>query len=100
MLVNIKHKEVKVRRPNSHLFKGEDKFTGTVTYSVVGSVDHEPIRLSLGTEGIEAGPWRFKHCPRYCNPSPGVQIWRRERTDGAEAHRSEERIEAGGKSSE
>ncbi len=50
MLINIKYKEVRVRRPNSHLFKGEDKFTGTVSYSVIGSLDREPVRLSLGTE--------------------------------------------------
>jgi integrase len=75
MLVNIKHKEVKVRRPNSHLFKGEDKFTGTVTYSVVGSVDRQPIRLSLGTEEKNAAIRRVKKLETACAEGPTSTLW-------------------------
>jgi len=75
MLVNIKHKEVKVRRPNSHLFKGEDKFTGTVSYSVVGSVDREPIRLSLGTEEKNAAIRRVKKLETACAEGPASTLW-------------------------
>jgi integrase len=75
MLVNIKYKEVKVRRPNSHLFKGEDKFTGTVTYSVVGSVDHEPIRLSLGTEEKSAALRRVKKLETACAEGSSSTLW-------------------------
>jgi integrase len=75
MLTNIKYKEVKVRRPNSHLFTGEDKFTGTVTYSVVGSVDHQPIRLSLGTEEKAAAIRRVKKLETACAEGPTSTLW-------------------------
>ncbi len=75
MLINIKHKEVKVRRPNSGLFKGEDKFTGTVSYSVVGSVEHQPIRLSLGTEEKNAAIRRVKKLETACAEGPTSTLW-------------------------
>jgi len=75
MLVNIKHKEVKVRRPNSHLFDGEEKFTGTVTYSVVGSVEHQPIGLSLGTEEKSAALRRVKKLETACAEGPTSTLW-------------------------
>src|SRR6267143_3380612 len=75
MLVNIKHKEVKVRRPNSHQFKGEHKFTGTVSYSVVGSVEHKPIRLSLGTEEKNAAIRRVKKLETACAEGPTSTLW-------------------------
>jgi integrase len=48
--INIRYKEVRVRRQNSHLFEGEEKFTGGKTYQVVGTYNHKDVRLSLGTE--------------------------------------------------
>lgn len=75
MQINIKYKEVKVRRPNSHLFKGDDKFTGTVTYSVVGTLDHEPVRLSLGTEEKNAAIRRVGKIERAVADGPTSLLW-------------------------
>jgi len=75
MICNITYKEVKVRRPNSHLFKDEDKFTGTVTYSVVGTLDHEPVRLSLGTEEKGTALRRVSKIERACAEGPKSPLW-------------------------
>ena len=75
MLVKIKHKEVKVRRPNSHLFKGEDKFTGTTSFSVVGTADHEPVRLSLGTEEKNVAIRRIKKIEIACAEGSSSSLW-------------------------
>src|SRR5713226_4974713 len=75
MLINIKYKEVRVRRPNSHLFKGEDKFTGSVTYSVIGSLDREPVRLSLGTEEKGAAIRRVSKIEKACAEGSKSSLW-------------------------
>jgi integrase len=75
MLINIRYKEVKVRRPNSHLFNGEEKFTGTVTYSVIGSVDREPVRLSLGTEEKGAAIRRVSKIEKACAEGSKSSLW-------------------------
>jgi hypothetical protein len=36
MLAKLRIREVNVRKANSHLFTGEEKFTGVKTYSVTG----------------------------------------------------------------
>jgi len=76
MLINIKYKEVRVRRPNSHLFNGEDKFTGTVSYSVIGSLDREPVRLSLGTEEKGVAIRRVSKIEKACAEGPKSSLWR------------------------
>ena len=75
MLVKIKHKEVKVRRPNSHLLKGEEKFTGTTSFSVVGTADHELVRLSLGTETERVADRRVSKIRTACAEGSGSQLW-------------------------
>src|SRR6267154_5107667 len=76
MLVNLRYKEVKVRRRNSHLYKGDDKFTGIVTYSVVvGAFDGERIRLSLGTEEKNAAIRRVSKIEKACAEGPQSLLW-------------------------
>src|SRR5258708_3198832 len=75
MLINIKYKEVKARRHDSHLFKGEDKFTGTVSYSVVGSIDREPVRMSLGTEEKNAAIRRVTKIEKACAEGSKSSLW-------------------------
>src|SRR5258708_28916958 len=75
MLINIKYKEVKARRHDSHLFKGEDKFTGTVSYSVVGSMDREPVRMSLGTEEKTAAIRRVTKIEKACAEGSKSSLW-------------------------
>ena len=43
MLLKIRHTTVKVRRRNSEQFEGNEKFTGTVTYSVIGTVTESSL---------------------------------------------------------
>ena len=76
MLINIRHTEVKARRHDSHLFKGHEKFTGSVTYSVVGSVDREPVRLSLGTEEKGSAIRRVSKIEKACAEGSKSSLWR------------------------
>src|SRR6266849_5639248 len=75
MLINIKYKEVKARRHDSHLFNGDDKFTGSVTYSVIGSLGREPVRLSLGTEEKGAAIRRVSKIEKACAEGPKSPLW-------------------------
>jgi hypothetical protein len=75
MLVKIRCKEVKVRRRNSHQFKGDAKFTGTVVYSVVGTIDGERVRFSLGTEEKNAAFRRTSKLERACGEGPNSALW-------------------------
>jgi integrase len=75
MLVNIRYKEVKVRLRNSHLFKGEKRYTGTVTYSVVGTVDRAQVRLSLGTEDKNVAIRRVSKIEKACAEGATSGLW-------------------------
>jgi len=75
MICKLNYKAVRVRRPNSHLFKGGDKFTGTVTFSVVGMLDHTPVRLSLGTEEKSAALRRVSKIERAVADGPKSPLW-------------------------
>jgi integrase len=66
MIVKIRLKEVRVRRQSSEQYQGEDKFTGAVTYSVIGSVDHKPVRLSLGTKDLRIATRRIEKLKLAC----------------------------------
>jgi integrase len=51
MLVKLRLREVKVRKANSHLLKGVDKFIpGVVTYSITGYSGRKRFVLALGTD--------------------------------------------------
>jgi integrase len=75
MLANIKYKGIKVRRHGSHLYQGEDKFTGTVRYSVVGSLNREEVRHSLGTEEKAVAVRRVAKLERAIAEGPTSPAW-------------------------
>jgi hypothetical protein len=75
MICKIRYKEVKVRKANSHRFEGQDKFTGAVTYSVIGSIGHHPVRLSLGTEEKNRAIRRIKKIETACAEGPNSSLW-------------------------
>src|ERR1700675_3336366 len=75
MLAKLRHKEVKVRRPNSHLYKGEEKFNGSVTYSVVGVLDGAEVRHSLGTDEKGVAIRRVSKLERALAEGPDSLLW-------------------------
>jgi integrase/recombinase XerC/integrase/recombinase XerD len=75
MQLNIRYKEVKVRRPNSGQFKGEEKFTGSVNYSVVGTMDHKEVRLSLGTDEKSAAVRRIRKIESAVADGSASPLW-------------------------
>jgi integrase len=75
VLLKIRHAPVKVRRPNSEQFKGEDKFTGTVTFSVVGSADRQEVRLALGTDSEKTAIRRVEKIKTACAVGPTCPLW-------------------------
>lgn len=75
MIIKIRHTAVKVRRANSGSFDGADKFTGAVTYSVVGSVDGQFIKLALGTEEEKVAIRRVEKIKTACAVGPDSPIW-------------------------
>jgi integrase len=75
MLANLRYQGVKVRRHGSHALAGEDKFTGTVAYSVVGNLNRERVRLSLGTEEKAAAIRRVSKLDRAIAEGPTSPLW-------------------------
>ena len=75
MVVDIRYQEVKVRRPNPHLYKGDDKYTGTVTYSVVGTVNRERVRMALGTEEKKVAIRRVGKLEQACAEGATSALW-------------------------
>jgi integrase len=75
MLVNLRYKGVRVRCPNSQLLQGEEKFNGSVTYSVVGSLDRRPVRLSLGTGEKNAAIRRVAKLEKACAEGAKSSLW-------------------------
>lgn len=75
MIIRIRHTAVRVRRAHSGTFKGADKFTGAVTYSVVGSVDGRFIKLALGTEEEKVAIRRVEKIKTACAVGPDSPIW-------------------------
>ena len=75
MRINLKYKEVKVRHQNSHLLKGEARYTGAVSYSVIGRVDGVRVRLSLGTEEKGAAIRRITKLEKACADGPTSSLW-------------------------
>lgn len=75
MLAKIRYKEVRVRRPNSHLYHGNDKFTGTVTYAVVGKLGGSKVRHSLGTGEKNAAVRRVRKLEGAIAEGPESPLW-------------------------
>jgi hypothetical protein len=66
---------VKVRRDNSHKFEGQDKFTGAITYSVVGKFGRDRVRLTLGTEREQIAIHRIAIIKTACVDGPDSSLW-------------------------
>jgi hypothetical protein len=75
MLANLRYKQVKVRRKNSHLYQGDGKFTGAVTFSVVGTLNGKEVRLSLGTEEKSAAIRRVSKLERAIAEGVSSSLW-------------------------
>jgi site-specific recombinase XerD len=75
MLLKIRHTMVRVRRRNSEQFEGDEKFTGTVTYSVIGTVDGRFVRLALGTENERVAIRRVEKIKTACAVGPSSPLW-------------------------
>ena len=75
MLAKLCYKEVKVRRPNNGKYDGEDKFTGTKTYRVDGTLDGERVRMSLGTEEKSAADRRVAKLERAVAEGSPSPLW-------------------------
>ena len=54
MLANLRYKGIKVRHHGSHALEAKDKFTGTVAYSVVGSLNREECAFARNREKAAA----------------------------------------------
>jgi len=50
MLIRLRTRAVKVRKANSHLLRGADRFTDSVSYALVGYAGRKRFILSLGTD--------------------------------------------------
>jgi hypothetical protein len=75
MLLKIRHSGVKVRYKNSHKIAGAAKFTGTCTYSVVGSLDELRVRLALDTEDEKVAIRRVEKIKTACAVGPTSSLW-------------------------
>lgn len=74
-MLNIRYKEIKVRRKNSHLHGGDDRFTGAVTYSVIGRWNGERIRLALGTDQKNVALRRIAKIENAVADGPTSSLW-------------------------
>jgi integrase len=75
MIVKLRHTAVKVRRRNSGAFAGADKFTGAVTYSVIGTVNERFVRFALGTEDERVAMRRVEKIKSACAIGPEASLW-------------------------
>lgn len=76
MLLKIKHAAVRVRSADSGKVKSnEAKFTGTVTYAVVGTLDRQRVRHALGTEDPKIAIRRVEKIKTACAVGPDSAIW-------------------------
>jgi len=57
------------------MLEGKDTFTGAVTYSVVGSVDGQFIKLALGTEDERVAIRRIEKIKTGCAVGPASAMW-------------------------
>lgn len=75
MQINIRYQEVRVRRKFSQNLEGEDKFTGSKTYSVVGTLNHERVRLSLGATEKNVAVRRITKIEKAVGEGPYSGLW-------------------------
>ncbi|MGD0544679.1 MAG: hypothetical protein ABSB65_09735 [Candidatus Acidiferrales bacterium] len=53
MLVKLRTRAVKVRKANSHLLKGADRFTDSTSFALIGYAGRKRFILSLGTDSAK-----------------------------------------------
>jgi site-specific recombinase XerD len=53
MLVKLRTRAVRVRKANSHLLRGADRFTNSVSHALVGYAGRKRFILSLGTDNAK-----------------------------------------------
>jgi hypothetical protein len=76
MLLKIRHAAVKVRAADCGKLKSEKaKFTGTVSYSVVGTLDRQRVRHALRTEDEKAAIRRVEKIKTACAIGPDSSLW-------------------------
>jgi integrase len=73
MLTKLRHVAVKVRAKNSG--SKEEKFTGSVTYAVVGLLDKRRVRHALGTDNAKLAARRVDKISTACAIGPSSSLW-------------------------
>jgi T5orf172 domain len=74
-LLHLRTSATRVRRSNSHQFEGDDKFTGAVTFAVVGKFGNERVRLALGTESQSIAVARLGKIKEACVAGSDSPLW-------------------------
>src|ERR1700722_16392860 len=72
MIAKLRHSLVKIRVYDPG--KGKSEMTGSSSYAVVGSLDGERVRLSLGTDVERTAMRRIEAIKRACD-SPESAFW-------------------------
>ena len=75
MQINLRYEETRVRRPNSQQYEGEEKFYGSKTYAVVGTLNHERVRFSLGTTEKNVAIRRITKIEKAVGEGPASGLW-------------------------
>jgi integrase len=76
MLVKLRIREVKVRKANSHLLTGEDKFLpDVVTYSVTGYSGSKRFVLALGTDSLKIASGLLGKINEVVAAGPACPTW-------------------------
>jgi len=73
MIPKIRHAEIKVRAANSG--QSGEKFTGAVTYAVVGSFGSKRVRHALGTDELTVAIRRVEKIKTACAAGPESSLW-------------------------
>jgi integrase len=73
MLTKLKHTAVKVRAKDSG--SKDEKFTGSVTYAVIGFLDKHRVRHALGTENAKIAARRVDKLMTVCAVGPNSPLW-------------------------
>lgn len=73
MLTKLKHTAVKVRAKDSG--DKAQKFTGSVTYAVVGFLDKRRVRHALGTDNAKLAARRVDKISTACAVGPNSPLW-------------------------
>jgi integrase len=75
MILKIRHTKVRVRVRNSSKFTGDDRYTGAVTFFVVGSIDGKFLKLAMGTEDEKVAIRRVEKIKTGCAVGATSSVW-------------------------